>query len=356
MDPQRRFLGSGQRAHLDYPVPPGPVNIWTGMCTTPFAATLRDKDNYVDLTGLAKVRWTTRASGFHAVRPLIKLTDGTFLVGDHAESSTTTFLESEFAFAGLRWMKLDIGRVVTTGRYGPVGEASNWADAPDLSKVDEAGFVDLMPGSGHGSGGYVNVASFELYGAPVKLGRRALMMTRRIRVILLMFSVFVGGVPVPVSPGPMAGGPGSERPARFQRQTTWRCAGPTDSGWEARLFRPLDARKQWTTGWGEAGRVRARPDARRTGAAPAGGAPPGGPGSFRLEAPTPPFPYDPNGPPVATFFEAGANMEGGLPYTQWAKDIRKKRTDLQAPRPTPMPIVCPWVFCSFTNSLSRAGS
>src|SRR5258708_5794598 len=145
-----------------------PTNIWTGMCTTPFAATLRDKENYVDLTGLAKVRWTTRASGFHAVRPLIKLMDGTFLVGDHAESSTTTFLESEFAFAGLRWMKLDIGRIVTTGRYGPVGEASNWADAPDLGKVDEAGFVDLMPGSGHGSGGYVNVASFELYGTPVK--------------------------------------------------------------------------------------------------------------------------------------------------------------------------------------------
>jgi hypothetical protein len=158
-DPDKRIWISG---------PPGPPNIWTGMCTTPFAATLRDKNNYVDLTGLAKVRWTTRASGFHAVRPLIKLADGTFLIGDHADASTTTFLESEFAFAGLRWMKLDIDRVVTVGRYGPVGEASNWADPPDLSKVDEVGFVDLIPGSGHGSGGYVNVASFEVYGTPVK--------------------------------------------------------------------------------------------------------------------------------------------------------------------------------------------
>src|SRR5215469_11371900 len=83
-DPDKRIWISG---------PPGPVNIWTGMCTTPFAATLRDKNRYVDLTGLAKVRWTTRASGFHAVRPVIKLMDGTFLVGDHADSSTTTFLE-----------------------------------------------------------------------------------------------------------------------------------------------------------------------------------------------------------------------------------------------------------------------
>src|SRR5947209_16183290 len=47
-----------------------PTNIWTGMTTTPFAATLRDKSNYVDLTGLAKVHWVTRASGFHVVRPV----------------------------------------------------------------------------------------------------------------------------------------------------------------------------------------------------------------------------------------------------------------------------------------------
>jgi hypothetical protein len=63
-DPNKRIWISG---------PPGPANIWTGMCTTPFAATLRDKNNYVDLTGMAKVRWTTRASGFHAVRPVIRL-------------------------------------------------------------------------------------------------------------------------------------------------------------------------------------------------------------------------------------------------------------------------------------------
>src|SRR5262249_59936789 len=39
-----------------------PPNIWTGMTTTPFAATLRAKENYTDLTGTAKVRCTTRAS------------------------------------------------------------------------------------------------------------------------------------------------------------------------------------------------------------------------------------------------------------------------------------------------------
>jgi len=79
---------------------------------------------------------------------------------------------------------------------------------------------------------------------------------------------------------------------------------------------------------------------------PAGGPPPGGPGTFRLEAPTPQFPYDPNGPPVATFFEAGANMEGGLPFTQWARDIKKKRTDLQA-RDNPDANCLPMGFLQF---------
>jgi hypothetical protein len=53
-------------------------------------------------------------------------------------------------------------------------------------------------------------------------------------------------------------------------------------------------------------------------------------GGIPLEPTTGAFPFDPNGPPVATFFEAGGNMEGGLPYTEWARDLRKQRLDLQA--------------------------
>jgi hypothetical protein len=36
-----------------------------------------------------------------------------------------------------------------------------------LSRVDEVGFADLMPGSGHGWGGFVNVARIAVYGKPV---------------------------------------------------------------------------------------------------------------------------------------------------------------------------------------------
>jgi hypothetical protein len=42
-----------------------------------------------------------------------------------------------------------------------------WVPNVDLSRVDEVGFVDLMPASGHGTGGYIHVSQFQVYGRPV---------------------------------------------------------------------------------------------------------------------------------------------------------------------------------------------
>ena len=134
-----------------------PIHPWTGMCTTPCGLALRDKTNFADLTGLARIRWNTKTSGFHQVRPMVKLADGNWYVGDRAEASTRDWLVTEFNLADVRWLKLDIDRAVTTGSLVTI----------DLSKVDEIGFVDLMPGSGHGQGGWVDVAQFEVYGKPV---------------------------------------------------------------------------------------------------------------------------------------------------------------------------------------------
>ena len=48
-------------------------------------------------------------------------------------------------------------------------------------------------------------------------------------------------------------------------------------------------------------------------------------GGGGIETPIAPFPYDPTGPPVATFRDAGANIQGGLPYTPWATALKKER-------------------------------
>jgi hypothetical protein len=136
-----------------------PIHLWTGLCTSACAVALRDKSNFADLTGLARIRWVTKMSGFHQVRPIVKLADGTWLVGDHADGSVADWQISEFNLSQVRWLKLDIDNVVTKG---------NVIEKPDLSKVDEIGFADLMPGSGHGAGGWADVAAIDVFGGSVK--------------------------------------------------------------------------------------------------------------------------------------------------------------------------------------------
>ena len=137
-----------------------PTNLWTGTTTSPSAVGLRDRNNFVDLSvPLAKIRWVVRTSGLHQAWPIVKLGDGTWLLGDRPSGLQADFNESEITPVDLRWLKLDITRVVTVGR---------WIDHPDLSKVDSVGFADLIPGSGHGDGGYINVGRIEVYGNPVK--------------------------------------------------------------------------------------------------------------------------------------------------------------------------------------------
>ena len=112
----------------------------------------------MDLTGLARIRWVSKVSGFHQVRPVVKLADGTLLVGDHVDEARADYRVSELNISEVRWIRLDPDKVQTKGDF---------VAAPDLSKVDEIGFVDLMAGSGHGAGGWVDVGSIEVYGKAV---------------------------------------------------------------------------------------------------------------------------------------------------------------------------------------------
>jgi hypothetical protein len=135
-----------------------PVHVWTGLCTTPCGLAWRNRQNLADLTGLARIRWTAKMSGYHQIRPIVKLADGTWLVGDRADGSPRDWLVSEISFADLHWMKLDITRAVATGTT---------VEHVDLSKVDQIGFVDLIPGSGHGPGGWSDLGQVEVYARSV---------------------------------------------------------------------------------------------------------------------------------------------------------------------------------------------
>jgi hypothetical protein len=133
--------------------------VMTLLCASNCAIALRDKNNDVDLTGLATIRWRTKISGFHLLHPILKLADGTWLVGDHATAYSTDWVESEIQLVDVRWRNLNIEDVVE-------GRGDKWVENPNLSKVEEIGFTELMRGGGHGSAGS-RIDWIEVYGKPV---------------------------------------------------------------------------------------------------------------------------------------------------------------------------------------------
>jgi len=136
--------------------------IWSGLTEANWAVTLKEKDNFVDLTGTARIRWRARTRGFNTLHPVIKLADGTFLVGDYSHGESTYWHESEFTVSDVpRWRPFDEKEIVGT-REG------QWRTNVDLSKVDEIGFTDLSRGSGQGRGGNSGMDWIEVYGTPVK--------------------------------------------------------------------------------------------------------------------------------------------------------------------------------------------
>ena len=135
-------------------------DLWTGMATGPVAIMLRDKANFADLTGLARLRALVRTQSLHILYPIAKLADGTMVAGSKGINTDGDFISAEVSFAGGRWFKVDPVKVVTTVEV----------KTPDFSKVDEVGFVDLMPGGGHGNAGWANISTFELYAKAVPRG------------------------------------------------------------------------------------------------------------------------------------------------------------------------------------------
>ncbi|MEO7650976.1 MAG: hypothetical protein ABIZ80_10955 [Bryobacteraceae bacterium] len=144
-----------KKSHHDKPAD-DPYYMWTGTCPASCAAGLRDKDSLVDLTGLAKVRWRTKQTGFRHLYLLVKLADGTWLIGDASDGPSTDWREREIPVGGLHWRKFDI-RTIVEGA---------WVENPDLSRVDEIGWTDLMVGGGTPASSRVDW--IEVYGAPVK--------------------------------------------------------------------------------------------------------------------------------------------------------------------------------------------
>jgi hypothetical protein len=68
---------------------------------------------------------------------------------------------SDFLLSDVRWRSLDVARMAEK-------DGKNWDEHPNLSRVDEIGSKDLMPGTGHGTGSSSDVQWIEVYGRSVK--------------------------------------------------------------------------------------------------------------------------------------------------------------------------------------------
>lgn len=134
-----------------------PTHLFTGTSESPTAIMFKHKTKMANMTGLARIKANIKTSGFHQVRPVVRLANGNYYVADQGVGTFTDWLNYEWAVGDLKWLQLDPAAVVTKG---------TWA-TPDLSQVDAIGFADLMPGSGHGAGGWMDIAQIEVYAASV---------------------------------------------------------------------------------------------------------------------------------------------------------------------------------------------
>ena len=124
-----------KKSHHDAPAD-DPYYIWSGLCTGNWAVSLKHKDHLVDLTRYAKVKWRSKQFGFRELHLLIKLTDGTWLVSREGDPASSDWRIREFNLADLHWYSMDMTTITEQ-------EA---VTNPDLSRVEEIGFTDLMAG------------------------------------------------------------------------------------------------------------------------------------------------------------------------------------------------------------------
>jgi hypothetical protein len=126
-----------KKSHHDKPAD-DPYYVWSGQCEGNWAVALRHRTAQVDLTGQAKIRWRSKQAGFRRLRIILKLADGTWLVSDESDGPSVDWRVREFNLGDIRWRKLDIGTIIEGA----------WVEKPDLSRVEEVGWTDLMRGGG----------------------------------------------------------------------------------------------------------------------------------------------------------------------------------------------------------------
>lgn len=125
-----------KKSHHDKPAD-DPYYLWSGLCQGNWAVTLKHSSKYVDLSRQGKISWRSKQSGYRQLHLVLKLADGTWLVSNALDPASSDWRVREFNFSDMTWMSLDIKSVA---EIKPI-------ENPDLTKVAEIGWTDLMNGN-----------------------------------------------------------------------------------------------------------------------------------------------------------------------------------------------------------------
>ena len=150
---------------------------YTGETKSNWALTVSDPKNLWDLTGNAKIMVRTRNSGYRFTHVVIKTADGRYYASEEGSGESSEWMNVDYVFSTLHWRSLlmvDRPTNASNRRQPdpnlvpiiPQGKAT-----PELSRVEEVGFSDLMPGGWIPATTRVN--SFALYGKNVPIAAKS---------------------------------------------------------------------------------------------------------------------------------------------------------------------------------------
>jgi len=130
-----------------------------------------DKTSMWDLSGTAKIRLKTQNSGYRFLHVVVRTADGLYFVSEEGSPESRVWIERDYVFSDLHWRNLMMTDTPTNAsnrrqpdpKRVPIIPTSR--AAPDLTKVAEVGFTDLMPGGWIPSTS--RVAAFAVHGKAV---------------------------------------------------------------------------------------------------------------------------------------------------------------------------------------------
>ena len=125
---------------------------YTGESLTNWGITLSDPAAWWDLSGKGRVMLKTRNSGYRFTRIMLKTADGKWYVSEDGNPESSAWIEREYVLSDLRWRNLMMTDTPTnrSNRRQPIPDRApivpTSVGTPDLTRVEEIGFTDLMPG------------------------------------------------------------------------------------------------------------------------------------------------------------------------------------------------------------------